>query len=121
FPSTRCNASAQSSVWCPGTNTPLRPSRTTVVRTPTAAATTGVPVASASTATSPKDSLYDGTATSVAAAYHWASSACETGGTKRTTSVRPSCAARSASACGLSRPDPEGPPTIGTTVRERRP
>ena len=60
-----------------------------MVRPPTAAATTGVPVAWASAATSPKDSLYDGTATSVAAAYHRASSACETGGTNRTTSVEP--------------------------------
>ena len=92
-----------------------------MVSPPTAAATTGVPVACASTATSPNDSLYDGTATAVAAAYQRASSAWDTGGTNRTTSASPSSAARSASACGLSSPVPDGPPTTGTTSRSRRP
>ena len=41
----------------PSTSSPLCPSRTTVVRPPTAAATTGVPVACASAATRPNDSL----------------------------------------------------------------
>ena len=41
----------------PSTSSPLCPSRTTVVSPPTAAATTGVPVACASTATRPNDSL----------------------------------------------------------------
>ena len=61
-----------------------RPSRTAVVSPPTAAATTGVPVACASMATSPKLSLYDGTQTSVDAAYQSTSSSCATGGTNRT-------------------------------------
>ena len=60
------------------------PSRTAVVSPPTAAATTGVPVACASMATSPKLSLYDGTHTSVEAAYQSTSSSCATGGTNRT-------------------------------------
>ena len=56
----------------------------------------------------------------VAAAYQRASSAWETGGTKRTMSAMPSSAARSASACGLSSPEPDGPPTMGTTSDARR-
>ena len=117
---TRVRAAAQSCGSCPSTSRPLRPSRTTVVRPPTAAATTGVPVACASAATSPNDSLYDGTATAVAAAYQRASSAWVTGGTNRTMSAMPRSTARSASACGFSRPVPEGPPTIGTTSEDRR-
>ena len=90
-----------------------------MVSPPTAAATTGVPHACASTATRPKDSLYDGTATKVAAAYHLASSSCDTGGTKRTTSAMPSSTANDVSDVGCSSPLPDGPPTTGTTTCER--
>ena len=87
--------------------------RTAVRSPPTAAATTGVPHACASIATSPNDSLYDGTTTTSAARYQSASSACATGGTNRTTSAMPSRAASSCSASGRSRPVPDGPPTTG--------
>ena len=56
----RCNsapiACAQSSTSWPSTSVPLTPSRTATGSPPTAAATTGVPHACASMATSPKDS-----------------------------------------------------------------
>ncbi len=42
-----------------------------------------------------------------------------TGGTNLTTSAMPSSAASEVSEVGRSRPLPEGPPTIGTTSRER--
>ena len=64
-------AVAQSAVSCPSTRMPASP--TAVGSPPTLAATTGVPHACASTATSPNDSLCDGTATRSAARYHWAS------------------------------------------------
>ena len=76
----RRRAAAQSRGSWPSTSRPLWPSATTVVSPPTAAATTGVPVACASAATSPKDSLYDGTATAVDAAHQRASSSWATGG-----------------------------------------
>src|SRR5258705_10996357 len=47
---------------CPVTSAPDTPSRTAVTRPPTAAATTGVPDACASSATRPKDSLWLGPA-----------------------------------------------------------
>src|SRR4051794_38233228 len=54
---TRRSAAAQARGSWPSTSRPLWPSRTTVVSPPTAAATTGVPVACASAATRPNDSL----------------------------------------------------------------
>ena len=59
----------------PSTSTPVAPSATAVGRPPTRAATTGVPQACASTATSPNDSLCEGTTTRSAARYQSASSA----------------------------------------------
>ncbi len=92
-----------------------------MARPPTFAATTGVPQAWASMATRPKDSLYDGTHTIEAAAYQSASSSWATGGTNRARSAIPRPAARSSSAVGRSSPLPDGPPTIATVVRSRRP
>ena len=99
---------------------PLSSSATTVVRPPTAAAITGVPVACASAATSPNDSLYDGTATTDAAAYQSASSAGRHRRHEPHHVVDAEAAARSARASGCSSPVPDGPPTIGTTRRDRR-
>ena len=62
WPSRRCRARRRG----------CRPSPTAVGRPPTLAATTGVPQACASTATSPKDSLCEGIASTSAARYHWA-------------------------------------------------
>jgi hypothetical protein len=85
----RLTTRAQSAGSCPSTSTPERPSLTTVRRPPTRAATTGVPQACASSATSPNDSEWDGVSTIVAARYHWASSACGHGGSKRTLALIP--------------------------------
>ena len=62
WPSRRCRARRRGRRRCP----------TAVGRPPTLAATTGVPQACASTATSPNDSLCEGTASTSAARYHWA-------------------------------------------------
>ena len=93
-----------------------------MVSPPTAAATTGVPVACASTATSPKDSLYDGTHDQRRRGVPVGELGWATGGTNRTTSSMPSAAASWTSDSGCSRPVPEGPPTTGTTepVAQRR-
>src|SRR5690348_5286844 len=78
--STRAHASGS----CPSTSMPEKPSLTAVRSPPTAAATTGVPHAWASSATRPNDSECDGTSTIVAARYQPASSRCEHGGSNRT-------------------------------------
>src|SRR6185436_18006826 len=70
-------------------------------------------------ATSPKLSLYDGTHTSVDAAYQSTSSLCATGGTNRTIGEMPSSSASRTSESGRSRPDPDGPPTTATVSDER--
>ena len=105
-PPARCSSCGSS--WS-GTSTPASP--TAVGSPPTAAATTGVPLACASTATSPNDSLYDGTATRSALRYHWTSCSRATGGTNRTCASIPSRAARRCSWRGVSRPVPLGPPS----------
>ena len=60
----------------PSISTPETPSATAVRRPPTDAATTGVPTACDSMATSPNDSLYDGTTVTSAARYQSTRSAC---------------------------------------------
>ena len=84
---------------------------------PTAAATTGVPQACASSATRPNDSECDGTSTIVAARYQSASSRCEHGGSNRTWPETPSEAASAPSRPGAPTSDPLGPPTKTTTSR----
>ena len=103
----------------PGTSTPAVPDAR-VGSPPTAAATTGVPQACASMATSPNDSLYDGTATRSALRYHWTS--CSPVDRRRRTGPAPSIpsrAARRSSWRGVSRPVPLGPPSTATTRSER--
>ena len=65
-------------------------SPTAIGSPPTSAATTGVPQASASSATRPNDSLCEGMRTRSAARYHSASSGRDTGGTNRVWSATPS-------------------------------
>src|SRR6185437_8481832 len=110
-------ASAYLAGSCPATSTPEKPSRTAVRRPPAAAATTGVPQACASTATSPNDSEYDGTTTIVAARYQSARSACGHGGSSLTFRDTPSSAASSVRLSGSFLPVPLGPPTNATTSR----
>src|SRR5439155_1612620 len=92
------------------------PSRTAVTSPPTAAATTGVPHAWASSATRPNDSLWLGTPIRSAAAYRSARASPGCGGRNRTASLTPSVAAASTRAVGRSRPVPLGPPQIATTT-----
>ena len=77
------------------------------------AATTGVPQACASTATSPNDSLCEGTASTSAARYHWARVGRSTGGTKRTRSPMPRCSASSVEAHRVAHAGAAGPAEDG--------
>ena len=78
----------------PSTNRPEIPSATAVLKPPTAVATTGVPQAWASSATSPNDSEYEGTQTKSLARYQSERSSCATGGRNSITSDTPKNHAR---------------------------
>ena len=88
---------------------------------PTALATTGMPHAAASRATSPKLSLRLGTTTTSAARYQLDRMWCGCGATNRTRSATPSSAARRRAAAASASPStPLAPPTMTSTASGMR-